>query len=449
VRKPARLALFDTSGTITQAELSDRGKAGGEAAAVTLGLVGLRARGKAGGEASAKAVGPAERRARAKAGGEATRDAGVGIHALSKEELAAAGKAGGEASHDAGVGCHALSKKELAAAGKAGGEATRDAGVGIYALPQAQRDENSRAGGHDMKRADFLAASLTPSPSAADRLERLLRRMQPLPAVNFYGSAARHTSGWMLCEETWRPELVAAAAPLRELFERGERTLGWVTTTALRGYGYVLMALFDPEYLVALVKRAVELTRDSAAHLRFGAAAAQLRKERQALQAPLQAMSVDESTGSCPAPPPSAGGAGTSGGGSPSDASSGVGPVGPNEADESDDDENGDDFPSGSSDCSSTISDTIVFVFETAMRCLEELKAAHSGGVAIRPVELQAAVLAHRALYSDRDTVTTACCTDNEFAYAFYALQAVGLELDGLLQRFEDNIKRARRRLTV
>jgi len=88
-------------------------------------------------------------------------------------------------------------------------------------------------------------------------------------------------------------------------------------------------------------------------------------------------------------------------------------------------------------------------VLETAVRCLAELKAAHERGVAIRPVELQAAILARRATYSDADTVTTALCTDEDFAAAHTALAKVGLVLAGLLGRIEDKVKRERHRLST
>ena len=57
-------------------------------------------------------------------------------------------------------------------------------------------------------------------------------------------------------------------------------------------------------------------------------------------------------------------------------------------------------------------------------------------------MELQAAVLARRATYSDAGTVTTARCTDGDFAAAFTALQAVGLELDRLVTRVAENMRR-------
>ena len=149
---------------------------------------------------------------------------------------------------------------------------------------------------------------------------------------------------------------------------RGRLSLKWASATALRGYGYVIQALGPRrQRLVGLIKLAVDLTPDSAAHFRVGPAVAERRRRR------MLGMDV-ESTGSCPAP--SAGGASSGGpsasGGSPSDASGGAGPAGPNEADEDDDEEEGDDddLISGASECSGSISGSINDVFETAKRCL-------------------------------------------------------------------------------
>jgi len=154
----------------------------------------------------------------------------------------------------------------------------------------------------------------------------------------------------------------------------------------------------------------------------------------------------EESTGSCPAP--SAGGASSGGpsasGGSPSDASGGAGPAGPNEADEDDDEEEGDDddLISGASECSGSISGSINDVFETAKRCLAELKAAHVRRVPIRLVELQAAVLARCPRYSTEATRTIAPCTDADFAAAHDMLRAVAAELRRLKTRVIDNMQR-------
>jgi hypothetical protein len=221
---------------------------------------------------------------------------------------------------------------------------------------------------------------------------------------------------------------------------RGRLSLKWASATALRGYGYVIQALGPRrQRLVGLIKLAVDLTPDSAAHFRVGPAVAERRRRR------MLGMDV-ESTGSCPAP--SAGGASSGGpsasGGSPSDASGGAGPAGPNEADEDDDEEEGDDddLISGASECSGSISGSINDVFETAKRCLAELKAAHVRRVPIRLVELQAAVLARCPRYPTDATRAIAPCTDADFAEAYGALRAVGAELKRLATRVIANMQR-------
>ena len=223
---------------------------------------------------------------------------------------------------------------------------------------------------------------------------------------------------------------------------RGRLSLKWASATALRGYGYVIQALGPRrQRLVGLIKLAVDLTPDSAAHFRVGPAVAERRRRR------MLGMDV-ESTGSCPAP--SAGGASSGGGpsasgGSPSDASGGAGPAGPNEADEDDDEEeegDDDDLLSGASECSGSITGTIDDVFEVAKRCLAELEAAHERGDPIRLVELQAAVLARCPRYSTEATRTIAPCTDADFAAAHDMLRAVAAELRRLKTRVIDNMQR-------
>ena len=393
---PARLAGYDTTGKRTAQEHRDDSRAGG------------RIGGRACGDRAA------------------AYNAGIGQQ--SPEERAECGRAGGKSAYEQGVGVHGLSKEERADNSRAGGR------IG------------GRAGGHGMKTADFMEAMATPPQgTAADRCERLLSRLRPLRSVTFVGSAFMHVEGWTLCDETWPAPLFAAAALLRERLERGEVTLAWASATALRGAGYALQAIVAPQRLIQLVARAAEMTPDTAAHFRLGAAAAQLRKER-TLDLALRTLSMEESTGSCPMPPPSAGGGSspsgspTPSGGSPSDAASGVGPVPPNEADEESDGEGDDDLYSGASDCSGSVGRTLALVFATAVRCLDELQKAADAGVAIRPVELQAAILARCSHYSTPATAATAACTAEHFAAAHAAMQQVGLELRRLGRRRAEDI---------
>ena len=76
-----------------------------------------------------------------KKGGTKAKELGVGIHAQTKEERLENGKKGREKAKELGVGVYALTPEQRTYMGKKGGAKAKELGVGIHALTLEQRRE--------------------------------------------------------------------------------------------------------------------------------------------------------------------------------------------------------------------------------------------------------------------------------------------------------------------
>jgi general stress protein YciG len=112
----------------------------------------------------------ATRRKSAKNGAKKLKELGIGIFALSHEELSEIGKKGAAKVLELKVGIHGRTKEEMSEngrkggkiAGKISGPKTYELGVGVHGLTPEQRTENGKKGAEKCKQLGVGIVALTP-----------------------------------------------------------------------------------------------------------------------------------------------------------------------------------------------------------------------------------------------------------------------------------------------
>jgi hypothetical protein len=90
--------------------------------------------------------------------GNKTKELGVGIHALTKEDLGKAGNRGGKKTKELNRGIFSQTKEEMIKHSKMGGNKTKELGVGIFGLTKEERIAAGKKGG---KKAGKIRAEKT------------------------------------------------------------------------------------------------------------------------------------------------------------------------------------------------------------------------------------------------------------------------------------------------
>jgi len=74
-----------------------------------------------------------------KVSGKITKELGIGIHGLTKEQMTENGKLGGTKTYELGIGIHAQSKEQLSENGKKSSKTQKELGIGLFGLTKEER----------------------------------------------------------------------------------------------------------------------------------------------------------------------------------------------------------------------------------------------------------------------------------------------------------------------
>jgi len=77
-----------------------------------------------------------------KVSGKITKELGIGVHGLTKEQMTENGKLGGTKTYELGIAIHAQSKEQLSENGKKSAKTQKELGIGLFGLTKEERRKN-------------------------------------------------------------------------------------------------------------------------------------------------------------------------------------------------------------------------------------------------------------------------------------------------------------------